>query len=130
MPKLKMKVTKVRIKNISKNKMGYTTRLITNGTASLDEMAENASHNTTLHKAELKMAFEMLMEEVANMLEQGYIVDLGRVGKIYPRCTSNWVEKASDLSLDDVKPTLYYRPGDDIAGAVRSAVLQWSEGNS
>ena len=130
MSKLRMKVSKSRKNNLANKKMGYVARLITNGTASLDEMAENASRNTTLHKAELKMAFEMLMEEVANMLEQGYIVDLGRVGKIYPRCTSNWVEKASDLSLDDVKPTLYYHPGDDIAGAVRSAGLQWSEGNS
>ena len=67
------------------------------------------------------------MESVAEMLKQGYIVDLGPVGKLYPSCTSGWVEKAEDLQLSSVTPSLYYRPADEVAAAIKGATLQWAK---
>ena len=62
------------------------------------------------------------------MLKQGFIVDLGLLGKIYPSCSSGWFEKAEDMKLENVKPGLFYRPSDDVEGAIKSAKLVWSKG--
>ena len=125
MAKLKLKVTKSGLINPQTKRLGYTARVITNGTANYEEIVTEACRNTTIHKAEAKVALELCMESVAEMLKQGYIVDLGPVGKLYPSCTSGWVEKAEDLQLSSVKPSLYYRPAEEVAAAVKGAALQW-----
>lgn len=122
-----MKIVKSGRMNPSTKAMGFAARVITNGTAGFDDIVAEACHNTTLHKAEAKVALELCMESVAEMLKQGYIVDLGPVGKLYPSCTSGWVEKAEDLQLSDVTPSLYYRPSDEVSAAVKGAKLQWAK---
>lgn len=107
--------------------MGFSARVVTNGTSGYDDIVAHACRNTTLHKAEAKVGFELCMESVAEMLKQGYIVDLGPVGKLYPSCTSGWVEKAEDLQLSSVTPKLYYRTADDITSAIKGATLQWAK---
>lgn len=125
MVKLKLKISKSgRINPVTK-KMGYSARVVTNGTADYEDIVQEACHNTSLHKAEAKVALELCMESVAAMLKQGYIVDLGPVGKLYPSCTSGWVENAEDLQLSSVTPSLYYRAADDLMAAVKGATLQW-----
>lgn len=126
MAKLKLKVTKAKHLNLSTKKIGYVGRVLTNGTATCEDIAMEAGENTTLHKAEMKLAIELFIEEAAKKLKQGYIVDMGPLGKLYPSCTSGWVEKAEDLELSDIKPSLYYRPADEIASAIRSASLTWA----
>ena len=61
------------------------------------------------------------------MLKQGYIVDLGPIGKIYPSCSSGWYEKEEDIKLADVKPQLYFRAGDDVEAAIKAAKLVWAK---
>ena len=106
---------------------GSTARVQTNGTAEFDDIVKDAGKNTTMHKAELRMAFELCLDSVTEMLKQGYIVDLGPIGKIYPSCSSGWYEKEEDMKLSDVKPTLYYRPSDDVEGAIKAAKLVWAK---
>ena len=106
---------------------GFATRVLTNGTAEFDDIVKEAGHNTTMHKAELRMAFELCMDSVTEMLKQGYIVDLGPIGKIYPSCSSGWYEKEEDIKLSDVKPQLYFRAGDEVEGAIKSAKLVWAK---
>ena len=125
MAKLKLKITRRKQLNLSTKKIGYVGRVVTNGTATYEDIAMEAGANTTLHKAEMKLGIELFIEEAAKMLRQGYIVDMGPLGKLYPSCTSAWAEKAEDLQLSDIKPSLYYRPADDIASAMRSASLIW-----
>lgn len=127
MAKLKLKVTKSSRVNPQTKAKGFAARVITNGTAGYEDIVAEACRNTTIHKAEAKTAFELCMESVAEMLKQGYIVDLGPVGKLYPSCTSGWVEKAEDLQLSSVTPSLYFRPADDIAAAIKGATLQWAK---
>ena len=55
------------------------------------------------------------------------LTNLGPIGKLYPSCTSGWYEKAEDMSLDDVKPGLYFRPGDEVQAAVKAAKLVWAK---
>lgn len=106
---------------------GFAARVITNGTAGYKDIVAEAYHNTTLHKAEAKVALELCMESVAEMLKQGFIVDLSPRGKLYPSCTSGWGEKAEDLQLSSVTPSLYYRPADEVAAAIKGATLQWAK---
>lgn len=127
MSTLKLKVVKSGQMNPSTKEMGYAARVITNGTAGFDDIVAAACRNTTVHKAEAKVALELSMESVAEMLKQGYIVDLGPVGKLYPSCTSGWVEKAEDLQLSSVTPSLYYRATEELSSAVKGASLQWAK---
>ena len=127
MPQLKLRIKKAGAKNPVTKQLGYAARVLTNGTAVFEDIVREAGHNTTMHKAELKMAFELCLDSVSDMLKQGYIVDLGLLGKIYPSCSSGWYENAEDLKLDNVKPRLYYRPGDDVEAAIKSAKLVWAK---
>ena len=124
---LKLKVKKAGSKNPITKQLGFTARVLTNGTANFDDIVKDAGRNTTMHKAELRMAFELCMDSVTEMLKQGFIIDLGPLGKIYPSCTSKWYEKEEDMKLDDVKPGLYFRAGDDVEGAIKSAKLVWAK---
>ncbi len=129
MAQLKLKVKKAGGKNPVTKKMGFVARVLTNGTADFDDIVKEAGRNTTMHKAELKMAFELCMDSVTDMLKQGYIVDLGMLGKIYPSCSSGWYEKEEDIKLTDVKPQLYYRAGEEVEAAIKSAKLVWAKGS-
>ena len=124
---LKLKVKKAGSKNPITKQLGFTARVLTNGTADFDDIVKDAGRNTTMHKAELRMAFELCMDSVTEMLKQGFIIDLGPLGKIYPSCTSKWYEKEEDMKLDDVKPGLYFRPGDEVEGAIKAAKLVWAK---
>lgn len=127
MSQLRLKVKKVGSKHPITKQMGFTARVLTNGTASFDDIVKEAGRNTTMHRAELRMAFELCMDSVAEMLKQGYIIELGPIGKLYPSCTSRWYEDEKDMKLDDVKPGLYYRAGEDVEGAIKSAKLVWAK---
>lgn len=125
MVKLKLKIAKSKRINPAKRTMGYAARVITNGKADFNDIVEDAGNNTTMHMAEVRMAFELCMSSITKMLRQGYIVDLGPLGKIYPSCQSGWFEHEEDMTMASVKPRLYFRPADDLASAVRSASLTW-----
>ena len=127
MARLKLRVAKSGRVNPQTKAKGFVARVITNGTARYEDIVAEACSNTTLHKAEAKAALELCMESVAEMLKQGYIVDLGPVGKLYPSCTSGWVKNAEDLQLSSVTPSLYYRPADEVAAAIKGATLQWAK---
>ena len=127
MAQLKLRIKKSGAKNPVTKQLGFVARVLTNGTADFDDIVKDAGRNTTMHKAELRMAFELCMDSVTEMLKQGYIVELGPLGKIYPSCSSGWYEKEEDMKLSDVKPQLYYRAGEDVEGAIKSAKLVWAK---
>ena len=127
MTTLKLKVSKSKRINPLTKQMGFAARVLTNGTAYFDDIVKDAGRNTTMHKAELRMAFELCMDSVSEMLKQGYIVDLGPIGKIYPSCSSGWYAKEEDLMLADVKPQLYFRAGEEVEGAIKAAKLVWAK---
>ena len=127
MAQLKLKIKKSGSKNPVTKQLGFSARVLTNGTAEFDDIVKDAGRNTTMHKAELRMAFELCMDSVTEMLKQGYIVDLGPIGKIYPSCSSGWYEKEEDIKLADVKPQLYFRAGDDVEAAIKAAKLIWAK---
>ena len=68
----------------------------------------------------------MLIDGIAENLRNGFIVDLGVLGKLYPAVNGRWDTNADNLSLADMKPKVNYKAGDDIAAAIRGAQLQWT----
>lgn len=127
MAKNKIKVSKVRHVNPQTKTPGFSARVISNGTADYNDIVANACRNTTLHWSEAQVAFQLCMESAAEMLKQGLIINLGPVGKVYPSCIGKWVEKAEELKLSDITPSLYFHPADDLAAAIKGATLQWAK---
>lgn len=124
--KLKVKKAKMVRKIDGVKKEGFYGRVITNGTKTWEQIAEEASRNTTVHKAEMKVASELLLDAVTAQLKQGFIVDLGPIGKLYPAVSGKWDENADNLQLADMKPKVNYKPGADIDAAIRGAQLSWT----
>ena len=124
--KLKIKKAKMVRKIDGVKKEGFYGRVITNGTKTWEQIAEEASRNTTVHKAEMKVASELLLDAVTAQIKQGYIIDLGPLGKLYPAVTGKWDENADNLQLSDMKPKVNYQPGADLDAAIRGAQLSWT----
>lgn len=127
MATLKLKVAKSRRMNPQTKQMGYAARVITNGTADYDDIAEDAAEDTTFNVDEIRAAAGIFCRAAAKRLKQGFIVDLGPIGKLYPSCTSGWVEKEENLLLNSVRTSLYYKAADEVDAAIKSASLVWAK---
>lgn len=124
---MKIKIAKAKAINPSTKTLGFVARVVTNGTATFEDLCNAASRNTTLHKAEVRTGFELGLEEAALQLKKGLIVDLGPLGKLYPSCSSGWVKTEEELSLSNVKTHVYYKPSQEISTAITSAALSWAK---
>ena len=107
-------------------KEGYYGRVITNGTKSFEDIVKQSTHGSTLDYREAELACKMMIDGIADSIKQGYIVDLGVLGKLYPAVNGKWDENADNLQLSDMKPKVNYKAGDDIAAAVKGASLSWT----
>ena len=45
---------------------------------------------------------------------------------VQPSCSSGWRATEDELTKDMVKQSLFYRPADEIASAIRGAKLAWT----
>lgn len=124
--KLKIKKTILKRKLEGVTVTGYYGRVITNGKKTFDEIARASAKNTTLHPKEASLAAELLLEGVAEVLQQGYIVDLGPLGTVYPSVNSPWKQDPEELSLSEMKPKVNYSASRGILAAVKSADLGWA----
>lgn len=124
--KLKIKKTLLKRKVEGVTKEGYYGRVITNGTKSFEDIVKQSTHGSTLDYREAEMACKMMIDGIADSIKQGYIVDLGVLGKLYPAVNGKWDENPDNLQLSDMKPKVNYKAGDDIAAAVKGASLSWT----
>ena len=128
MASLKLKVKKAKMVRTIEGvkKTGYYGRVITNGTKSFEDIVKQSTHGSTLDYREAELACKMMIDGIADSIKQGYIVDLGVLGKLYPAVNGKWDENADNLQLADMKPKVNYKAGDDIAAAVKGAQLSWT----
>ena len=124
--KLKVKKTLLKRKVDGATLSGYYGRVITNGTKSFEDIVKASTHGSTLDYREAELACKMMIDGIADSIKQGYIVDLGVLGKLYPAVNGKWDENADNLQLADMKPKVNYKAGDDIAAAVKGAQLSWT----
>jgi len=124
--KLKIKKQLFKRKVDGQTKAGYIGKVITSGKAGFDEIARESAKNTTLHPKEASLAAELLLEGVCAKLKQGFIVDLGPLGTLYPAVSGKWEEDPKDLALADMTPRVNYKGSDDIIAAIKGASLSWA----
>lgn len=105
---------------------GYIGKVITAGKKDFDEIARSSAKNTTLHPKEASLAAELLLEGIAEVLRQGYIVDLGPLGTVYPAVNTPWKQDADELELSEMKPKVNYKASEGIGSAIRGASLAWA----
>ena len=124
--KLKVKKTLLKRKMEGVTVPGYYGRVITNGTKTFEDILKSSTHGSTLDYREAELAAKMMIDGIADAIKQGYIVDLGVLGKLYPAVNGTWETDPDLLKLSDMKPKVNYKAGDDIAAAIKGASLVWT----
>ena len=125
---LKIKIKKCgmvrKIEGVKKS--GFYGKVIANGKKSFEEILKASTHGSTLDFREAELACKMMIDGIAENLRDGYIVDLGVIGTLYPAVNGKWDENADNLQLADMKPKVNYKAGEEIAAAVKGASLSWT----
>ncbi|HBF05484.1 MAG TPA: hypothetical protein DDW28_05115 [Prevotella sp.] len=127
MSKLTLKLSKSKAINPSTKKMGYRTTVKSNGKADMDTIIESASKNTTMHKAELRMAFELALDVVSEALTNGQTVELKGIGTIGFSCSGAWTETADEQKLVEHKIGVAFYPSQEVNAAVQTAKTSWTK---
>ena len=124
--KIKVKKTLFKRKIDGVTQAGYIGRVLSNGTKNFEEIVKSSCKGSTLDYREAELACKMMIDGIVENIKQGYIVDLGVLGKLYPAVNGKWDTDADNLQLSDMKPKVNYKAGDDIAAAIRGAQLSWT----
>lgn len=124
---MSLKLTKSKAINPSTKKMGYRTTVKSNGKADMDSLVASASKNTTMHKAELQMAFTLMLDAIQENLENGNIVELKGIGNIAFSCSGAWTETADEQSAVEHKIGVAFYPSQSVQAAVASAKTSWTK---
>ena len=122
-----LKLSKTKTINPSTKKMGYRTTVKSNGKADIDSLVASASKNTTLHKAELRMAFELMLDAIKENLAAGNIVELKGIGNIGFSCSGAWTETPEEQTAVEHKIGVSFFPSQEIHAAVATAKTSWTK---
>ena len=122
-----LKLSKSKAINPSTKKMGYRTTVKSNGKADMDSLVASASKNTTLHKAELRMAFELMLDAIKENLSAGNIVELKGIGNIGFSCSGSWTETPEEQAAVEHKIGVSFFPSQEVHVAVATAKTSWTK---
>ena len=125
-----LKLGKSKAINPSTKKMGYRTTVKSNGKADMDSLVASASKNTTLHKAELRMAFELMLDAIKENLSAGNIVELKGIGNIGFSCSGAWTETPEEQTAVEHKIGVSFFPSQEVHAAVATAKTSWTKDDS
>ena len=95
---------------------GYYGRVITNGTKSFNKIAEDSC----------TVSAELFLDGASKALKEGYIVDLGPLGKLVPAVSGPWKTNPDDLELSAMEGKVNYRPSADIKTVIEGAEKGWT----
>ncbi len=89
----------------------YDAKIVYKGVKTLDEIEKEICNDCSLTEADVAGAVKALENALYNAISQGYIVDMGALGRFKPSFTSKAVKKASDVKKSDIKNvTCIYKP--------------------
>ena len=126
---LTLKLSKTKAFNPSTKKMGFRTTVKSNGKADMDSLVASASKNTTAHPAEIRMAFELVLDAIKESLSDGKIVELKGIGNIGFSCSGAWTEKAEEQTAVEHKVGVTFFPSQEVHAAVTAAKTSWTKDN-
>ena len=124
---MSLKLSKTKAYNPSTKKQGYRTTVKSNGKADMDSLVASASKNTTLHKAELRMAFELMLDAIKENLSAGNIVELRGLGNIGFSCSGAWTETPEEQTAVEHKIGVSFFPSQEVHAAVATAKTSWTK---
>lgn len=120
-----LKLKKSKAFNPATKEHGYRTTVKANGRFGVDALVETASKNTTMHKAEVRMALELAIDAIADALKSGNTVTLPGVGTIGFSCRGAWTKTAEEQTAHDRKIGVAFYPSKDVLAAVAQAKTMW-----
>lgn len=126
---LTLKLSKTKAYNPSTKKMGFRTTVKSNGKADMDSLVASASKNTTAHPAEIRMAFELVLDAIKESLSAGKIVELKGIGNIGFSCSGAWTEKAEEQTAVEHKVGVTFFPSQEVHAAVTAVKTSWTKDN-
>ena len=124
---LSLKLSKSKAYNPSTKEQGFRTTVKSNGKADMDSLVASASKNTTMHKAELKMAFELMLDAIAEALTSGKNVELQGIGNIGFSCSGAWTKTAEEQTNVEHKIGVAFYPSNEVHAAVATAKTSWTK---
>ena len=122
-----LKLSKTKTVNPQTKEMGFRTTVKSNGKADMDSLVASASKNTTLHKAELRMAFELMLDAIKENLSAGNIVELKGIGNIGFSCSGAWTETPEEQTAVEHKIGVSFFPSQEVHAAVATAKTSWTK---
>ena len=122
-----LKLSKSKAFNPSTKEQGYRTTVKSNGKSDMDSLVASASKNTTMHKAELRMAFELMLDAIGDALTSGMNVELKGIGNIGFSCSGAWTKTAEEQLNVEHKIGVAFYPSQEVHAAVATAKTSWTK---
>lgn len=120
-----LKLKKSKALNPATKEHGYRTTVKASGRFGVNALVETASKNTTMHKAEVRMALELMIDTIADALKSGKTVTLPGVGTIGFSCRGAWTKTAEEQTAHDRKIGVAFYPSKAVLAAVAQAKTIW-----
>lgn len=124
-----LKLSKTKTVNPKTKEVGFRTTVKSNGKADMDSLVASASKNTTMHKAELRMAFELMLDAIRETLSAGKSVELKGIGNIGFTCSGAWTKTADEQVGVEHKIGVAFYPSTEVHAAVATAKASWTKDN-
>ena len=124
-----LKLSKTKTVNPQTKEMGFRTTVKSNGKADIDSLVASARKHTTMHKAELRMAFELMLDAIQETLSEGKSVELKGIGNIGFTCSGAWTKTAEEQVGVEHKIGVAFYPSTEVHAAVATAKTSWTKDN-
>ena len=124
-----LKLSKTKTVNPQTKEVGFRTTVKSNGKADMDSLVASASKNTTMHKAELRMAFELMLDAIQETLSAGKSVELKGIGNIGFTCSGAWTKTVDEQVGVEHKIGVTFYPSTEVHAAVATAKTSWTKDN-
>ena len=98
-----MEEMKDNIHSSGEKKTGLYPRIITTRTVFLEELIKSSTHRTTLSEPEMRMAFDLIIEQMMQELKIGNNVCLDDIGMFSLSATSRVVQDENEIRCDSIK---------------------------
>lgn len=98
---------------------------VSKGKVNLDEICKRVAHASTLSRGDLYNAIISVVDEVMFDLNDGKIVELGKLGTLRMTVNSTGVPELTKVSSSQVtKVNIRYRPGSELTGVVKNLQVE------
>ena len=104
-------VHKVRIPHPQTREMGWTFRVMSSGTLSVQYIAEHIGRRLLVDPQEAVVIFNQLAREMIYRIQMGFSIDMGVLGYLHPKIKdAGWAKDVADMNLHGTSGFLSWEP--------------------